>query len=278
MVALSWLNLHRGSEMVPIQRLICWGGPGQQNLLRSPARAAQRPQDVDRHAQGCVEDLRPAPALRLVGRKREQGRAVAARQRRDHHPVLRAQVRHERAHGLADSVRVLHQAPDQAERQDARPPADQQSEMRAARAGHAQGVQPAQGGERDHAHRIVEQARIQSGLPDHRIGIDAEFAQGRGDFLGDAEVNGAGRQRSPDGCRDSLGHLAWWPAVACRQTFGAINLLHENLIQVDRIPLRNQPDDVPTSSVTPSCLGRSRLHQQPNPGLQRCRLEAGSCP
>ena len=106
----------------------------------------------------------------------------------------------------------------------------------AARAGHAQGVQPAQGGERDHAHRIVEQARIQSGLPDHRIGIDAEFAQGRGDFLGDAEVNGAGRQRSPDGCRDSLGQLAWWPAVACRQTFGAINLLHENLIQVDRIP------------------------------------------
>ena len=99
----------------------------------------------------------------------------------------------------------LAQAADQAQRQDARPPADQQSEMGAARAGHAQGVQPAQGGEWDHAHRIVEQTRIQSGLPDDRIWIDAEFAQGRSDFLGDTEVDGAGRQRSPEGCRDSLG-------------------------------------------------------------------------
>ena len=50
------------------------------------------------------------------------------------------------------------------------------------------------------------------------------------------------------GCRDSLGQLARWPAVACRQTFGAITLLHENLIQVDGIALRNQPEMLPRIS------------------------------
>ena len=153
--------------------------------------------------------MRPAPALRLVDRKRKQGRAVAARQRRDHHPVLSAQVRHERAQGIADSVRVLHQAPDQAQRQDRGALADQKPEMRAVRAGHAQGEQPAQGGVWDDVCPIVEEARIEPGLPDHRIGIEAEPAQGRGDLLGDPEMNVAGRKRSPDCCRDSLGQLAW---------------------------------------------------------------------
>jgi hypothetical protein len=180
---------------------------------------------------------------------------------------------------------VPHQAANQAERQDARPPADQQPEMRAARAGHAQGVQPAQGRKRDHVHAVIEQARIESRLSDDRIGIDAECLQGRHDFLGDAEVDEAWGKRSPACCRDSVGHLAWWPAVTCRQAFGAINLLHANLMQVDQIPLRNQPDDVPASSVTPSCPGRSppqsklaiwdqtMAHQQPSHGLDRCGLE-----
>lgn len=69
--------------------------------------------------------------------------------------------------------------------------------MRAARAGHAQGVQPAQGRKRDHVHAVIEQARIESRRPDDRLGINAEFAQGRYDFPGDAEVNVAWGKRLP---------------------------------------------------------------------------------
>ena len=185
--------------MVPVRRLIRRGGPGQQNLTRVPVRAAQRPQDVDGHAQGCVEDLRPAPALPLVGRKRKQGCAVTARQRRDHHPVLSAQVRHERAHGIADSVRVLHQTPDQAQRQDRGALADQEPEVRAVRAGHAQGQQPAQSRVWDDVRAIVEEARIEPGLANDRVGIEAEAAQGRGDLLGDPQMNVAGGKCSPRG-------------------------------------------------------------------------------
>ena len=44
---------------------------------------------------------------------------------------------------------------------------------------------------------VLEQMGIESRLPDDRIGIDAEIAQGRRDFLGDPQMNVAGRKRPP---------------------------------------------------------------------------------
>ena len=68
--------------------------------------------------------------------------------------------------------------------------------MRAVRARHAQGAQPAQGQVRDHVAPVLEQTRVEPRLLDDRIGIEAERAQGRGDLLGHAEVDIPGRQRA----------------------------------------------------------------------------------
>ena len=108
---------------------------------------------------------------------------------------------------------MLHQAPDQAQRQDGGALADQQPEMRAVRAGHAQGEQPAQGRMGDDVGAIVEQARIEPRLPDDRIGIEAEIAQGRHDLLGDAQVDVAGWKRSPRVSQDGDGTVIGCPAL-----------------------------------------------------------------
>ena len=187
--------------MAPVRLMIRRGSPGQQNLGRVPVGSAQGPDGVDRARNGSVRDLLRALGLGLVDRDAEQGRVAADRQRRDGAPVLDAQVRHERAQGVAHRLRMLHQAPDHAERQDRCAPADQKPEMRAVRAGHAQGEQPAQGGMRDHVRPIVEEARVEPRLPDDRIGIDAEIAQGRHDFLGDPQVNVAGGKPPPGSAR-----------------------------------------------------------------------------
>ena len=66
--------------------------------------------------------------------------------------------------------------------------------MRAVRARHAQGAQPAQG----QAGSRCSRPRTGAGRAPpryDRIGIEAERAQGRGDLLGHAEVDVAGRQR-----------------------------------------------------------------------------------
>ena len=88
---------------------------------------------------------------------------------------------------------MLHQAADQAERQDAWP---------AGRRGARNARQPVRATHRVSSRpraacgmtfvAIVEQARIEPRLPDDRIGIDAEIAQGRRDLLGDAQVDVAG--------------------------------------------------------------------------------------
>ena len=96
---------------------------------------------------------------------------------------------------------MLHQAPHHAQRQDRGALADQKPEMRAVGAGHAQGEQPAQSRMGDDVRAIVEQARVKSRLPDDRIGIDAEIAQGRRDFLGDPKVDVAGGKGLAGGLR-----------------------------------------------------------------------------
>ena len=99
---------------------------------------------------------------------------------------------------------MLHQAADHAEGQDRGALADQQPEMRTVRADHAQGEQPTQSGMRDDARPVVEQARVESRLPDDRIRIEAELAQGRGNLLGDTELNAARRKRAA-----GVGHDGW---------------------------------------------------------------------
>ena len=139
----------RRPEMAPIRLVIRRSRPGQQNLGRAPVRSAQGADGIDGNGERSVRDLVRALGLGLVDREGEQGHVAADRQRRDGAPVLDAQVRHQRPHGIAQGLGMLHQAPDHAERQDRGALADQQPEMRTVRAGHAQGEQPAQGRMRD---------------------------------------------------------------------------------------------------------------------------------
>ena len=104
---------------------------------------------------------------------------------------------------------MLHQAPDHAQRQDRGALADQQPEMRAMRAGHAQGEQPAQGGMGDDVGAVVEEARIEPRLPDDRIGLDAEIAQGRRNLLGDPQMNVARRERPPAARQERSAAPVW---------------------------------------------------------------------
>ena len=170
----------RRPEMAPIRLTRGGSRPRHEHLGRAPVGAAQGSQGIDGDRERSVRDLVRALGRGLVDRDAEQGDAVAGRQRGDHHPVLDAQVRHEGAQGIAHRLRMLHQAADQAQRQDRGALADQQPEMRTVRAGHAQGEQPTQSGMRDDARPVVEQARVEPRLPDDRIRIEAETRAGSG--------------------------------------------------------------------------------------------------
>src|ERR671912_1958985 len=75
--------------------------------------------------------------------------------------------------------------------------------MWAARAFHAQAVQPGQGGEWDDVRAVVEQARVEPGRADQPIGIEAEIAQGQGDFPAAPEMD-ATAWNAPSSLRESV--------------------------------------------------------------------------
>lgn len=112
-----------------------------EHLGRAPVRAAERSQGIDRDRERSVLDLVRAFGLGLVDRHTQQDHSIAGRQRRDHHSVLGAQVRHESAQGIAHPLRMPHQAANHAEGEDC---GAQAPEMQAVRADHAQGEHPSQ--------------------------------------------------------------------------------------------------------------------------------------
>jgi hypothetical protein len=89
---------------------------------------------------------------------------------------------------------VLHQAPDQAKRQDRGAPAHEQPEMWAVCPGHAPGQQSAQSREGYYIRAVAKQERVEPSLSDDLIWVEAEVAQGRNDILGGAEADEAGRE------------------------------------------------------------------------------------
>jgi hypothetical protein len=58
-------------------------------------------------------------------------------------------------------------------------------------------AQPAQRDARNDAVGVVEKFRIEPGHPDHRVRINAEFAQRRHDLLRDAEMEVQLRRNCP---------------------------------------------------------------------------------
>ena len=66
---------------------------------------------------------------------------------------------------------------------------------------------------------VVEQVRVEPRLPDDRIGIEAELAQGRHDLLGDAEMDVAGGSVRPRASQDE-GDGPIWKSLGCNRIAG----------------------------------------------------------
>ena len=101
-------------------------------------------------------------------------------------------MRDQGTQGIAHRLRIPHQATDQPKGFDCSALADQKPEIRAGCAGGAQGEQPAQGRMRECVRFIIEPPRIECRPTDKRVGIDAELAQGRDNFLSDPLVKRTG--------------------------------------------------------------------------------------